>query len=98
RLAADESDDWLLHVRLDISRRYFFRRAADFADHHNPVRIRIFIEHADRIDEVRSDNRIASNADARRLSDLPLRQLADRFVRQCSAARNDADVAFKMNM
>src|SRR5262245_1074520 len=31
--ASDESGNWLGDMLLDVSRRFFFRRAADFADH-----------------------------------------------------------------
>ena len=37
---------------------------------------------------------IAADADAGRLADAELRQLADRFVGQRARARDDADVAF----
>src|SRR5260370_20678754 len=43
-LAGDESDYGLLDVRLDVGRRRLLRVAADFADHHDRVRIRIFVE------------------------------------------------------
>ena len=48
--------------------------------------------------KIRADDRIAADADARRLADLALRELSDRFVRQRSAARHDADVSFQMNV
>ena len=58
----------------------------------------IFIEEPDGIDEVRADDWIAADTDAGRLTDLPLRELPDRFVGQRSTARNHADVSFEMNM
>ena len=44
-----------------------------------------------RVDEAGADQRIAADADARRLSHALLRQLVDRFVGQRAALRDDAD-------
>ena len=41
---------------------------------------------------------IAADADAGRLADAELRELADRFVGQRARARDDADVAFLVNV
>src|SRR5215475_10148369 len=98
RLAADEADNGFFHVRFDVSGCFFFGSSADFADHDDPSRSGIFVEQPDRIDEVRTDNRIAADADACRLSDFAFRKLADGLVSECPAARNDADVSFKMDV
>ena len=65
-------------------------KPANFSDHDDPVRVRIVIEEPQRVNKCRSDNRVAADADARRLADAQSRELAHRFVGQCSAARNDA--------
>ena len=96
-LSGDESDDRLLHMLLDELRRNFFGVAADFADHHDRVRVGIVVEHANRIEKAGADDRIAADADARRLPDAELRELADRFVRQRAAAADDADISLLVN-
>ena len=91
-LSGDEADDRLLHVRLDVLGRGLFRIAADFADHDDRFRVRIFVEELDRIDEGGADDRIAADADAGRLADAELRQLTDGLIRQRAGAGHDADI------
>ena len=98
RLPGDESDHRLLHVRLHIGRGGLLRIAADLADHHDRVRVGILVEQSQRIQEIRADDRIAADADARRLPDSQFRQLAHRFIGQRAGARNHAHVAFLMNV
>ena len=47
-----------------------------------------------RVDEGGADQRIAADADARRLAQAELRQLMDRLVGERAALRHDADAAF----
>ncbi len=58
----------LLHVCLHVSRRGFFRAAADLADHDDGVRIRILIEEPNGIREAGADDRVAADPDTGRLS------------------------------
>src|SRR5262245_12982383 len=67
-LSANETDDRLRHIRLDVCRRLFFCSASDFTDHDDTGGFGILIEQFDRIDEVRSDDWIAANADTRGLA------------------------------
>ena len=53
----------------DVGRRRLFRVAADFADHHDGVRIGIRIEKLDGIEKRGADDRIAADADAGGLAD-----------------------------
>src|SRR5262245_46975131 len=96
--SGDESHHRLLHMILDILRRGLFGIAADLADHHDGVRIRIFVEQFERVHEVGPDNRIAANADASGLTDSELRQLADRFIRERARTRYHADVSLLVDM
>src|SRR5262249_2026638 len=98
RLSADEADDRLLNFRFDIGRSFFFGCSTDFTDHHNAMRVLILIEKADRIYEGRDDDRIATNSNRGGLADLSFRELSDRFVGEGSAAGNDSDIAFQMNV
>src|SRR5262245_5901598 len=98
RLSADEADDRLLNLRFDIGRSFFFGCSTDFTDHHNAMCVLILTEKANRIDEGRADDRIATNTNARRLANLSFRELSDRFVGEGSASRHDSDIALQMNV
>ncbi len=65
--------------------------AADLADHHDAVGLRIGFEERQQLDEVQPLDRIAADADARGLSDAELRALPHRLVRQRAGAADDAD-------
>src|SRR5262245_54769594 len=62
RLAADKSNDGLLHIGLDIGRSFLFRNAANFPNHDNAMSVGVFVEQTDRIDEVSPDYWIAADA------------------------------------
>src|SRR5687767_2236455 len=98
RLSANESDHGFLYLGFDVGGSFFFRGAANLPDHDDATSLRIFIEQTDRVDEVRPDDGIAANANARRLAELPACELAHGFIGQSAAARDNADVSFKMNM
>ena len=97
-LAGDEADHRLPDVCFDVGGRGLFRRAADLADHDDGVRVGIFVEQLERVDERRSDDRIAADADTGRLADAEAGQLTDRFIRQRARARHDAHVALLVNV
>src|SRR5215471_21301015 len=97
-LTADEADYGLLYICFDESRSFLFGRAADFSDHDNPAGLRIVVEQPDGIDKVSADDRVAADADAGRLADLPFCELTNSLVRQRSATRNHADIALEVNM
>ena len=88
-LAGDEGHDRLGHVLLHKRGRLLLRRAADLTDHDDGLGGRIVLERGQAVDEVRSRQRIAADADRRRLADGA--RLTDGFVRQSSRARHDAD-------
>ena len=67
---------------LDELRRSLFRVAANFSDHDHGFGLRIAVKQIKRVDKIRADNRIAANANRRRLPDSALRQLMHRFVSQ----------------
>src|SRR5579864_315945 len=98
RLARDEPHYRLLHMGLDVSRGGLLRITADFADHHDGMRVRIGVEKLQRVHEIRADNRIAANPDASRLTDSQARQLPHRFVSQGAGSRHHADVSFFMDV
>jgi hypothetical protein len=62
------------------------------------VRFRIVVEQFDDVEVRRAVDRIAADADAGGLADAAAGQLPDGLVSQRAAARNDADVAFFVNV
>src|SRR5262249_49071939 len=74
-LSRDEGDDRLPEVRLDPRGGVFLGAAADLADHDHRVGVRIVREQLQRVDVGRADERVAADADARRLPHAEARQL-----------------------
>ena len=83
---------------LDPFRRFFFGRAANFADQNHRVRVGIGFEKFHRIEMRHAVDRIATDADAGRLSVTARRQLPDRFVGQRAGTRNHADISRLVNV
>ena len=91
--ACDEGGNRLvLHVLLNPLRSVLFRRAADLTDHQNSVGVRIILEKLQSVDEVRSLDGVAADADRRRLADARVRELEGSLIRQGAGARDDADM------
>ena len=78
--ACNKTSDWLLHIRLDPTRGFDFVSAADFADHHHAIGVRVRMEERERFDETEAAHRVAADTDAGRLPDAALRSLPDRFI------------------
>ena len=55
----------VFHVIIDVLRRFFFVLTADLATHHDSVGFWILFEQLQRVDEVSSNDRIATDADRR---------------------------------
>ena len=72
----------------DVLRRLFFRAAADFSDQDHRVRIRVFSEGFQGVDESGPDERIAADPDAGALPDAPGGELVHRLVGQGTAPGN----------
>ena len=85
--------DRLLHLLLDELRRALLGAAADLADHDDAVRVRVGLEELEHVDEVHAADRVAADADARRLTDAERGELPDGLVGERAGARDDADVA-----
>src|SRR5678815_4220412 len=96
--ARDEADHGLLHVRLDPACAVLFVRTADFADHDDRFGIRIVVEHFHDVDVLQPVDRVAADADARRLAEPLLAQLADRFIGERARPRYHADRPFFVDM
>src|SRR5215472_12691818 len=90
-LPGDECDYGFLKVLLYILRGLLLGGSTDFADHDNRAGLGILVEQFQRIDVAGSDDRIATNSDAGRLTQAQLSQLVDRLVGEGSGARDDAD-------
>ena len=67
RLSGNEPDDGLRYVALHELRRLLLIRATDLPDHDDGGRLGIGFEGSQTMDEVCADERIAADADARRL-------------------------------
>src|SRR5690606_21839598 len=89
RAARDEADDRLFH-RLDVLGRLFLVGAADLADHHDHFGLGIFLKQLEHVDKPRADDRVAPDADARRLADPPGGKLVDYLVGERAAAGDEA--------
>src|SRR5947209_20606247 len=96
-LAGDEADHGLLYMRFDEFRSAFFGIAADFADHHDGVRIGIVVEEADRLQERCDDDGIASDSDAGGLADTEMCWLVHGFVGQRAEASHQAELDLLLN-
>ena len=96
--AGDEADHRLSHVGLDPARAVFLVGAADLADHDHRFGLRIVVEHLHHVEVLQAVDRVAADADARRLAEAELHQLADRFVGQRARARHHADAALLVDV
>src|SRR6185369_11490228 len=74
-LSRDEADDRLLQLGLDERRRVLLGAATDLADHDHRVGVGVVAEELERVDESGADDRVAADADARRLPDAAQREL-----------------------
>ncbi len=97
-LTADEPRHGLLHVQLDEFRGLLLGVAADLADHDDPLRLGIFLEQPQHVDELHALHGVAADADARRLTEAELSELVNRLVGQRAAARDDADRALLVDV
>src|SRR5690242_15058689 len=88
-LPSDESHDRLFHVRLDVIRSNLLGIPADFANHHDRLRASVLIEHLNRVEEASPDDRVAADADARRLSDAHPRELVHGLIGQRPAPAHE---------
>src|SRR5205823_753329 len=89
--ARDKTDDRLRKMFLYIFCRFFLSGAANLADHDHRVRAFIVLEEFERIEKLRSDNRIAADPDAGRLSKSKFGDLPYGLVGECAATRNQPD-------
>ena len=96
-LSRDEPHNRLFDVLLDVIGGGFLGVAADFSAKNDRVRFRVFVEQFERVEEVGADDRIAADADRRRLANAAHRQLVDRLVGQRARAGDDADPAGQKN-
>jgi hypothetical protein len=88
----NEADHRLLDVLFHEGRRGLLGVAADLADHHDGVGVRIFVEQPDGVHEIRADDRVAADADAGGLADAELVNWPHRFIGQRAGARDHAHV------
>ena len=82
-----------VHVLVDVARRLLLLVAADLADHHDELGLGIGLELLEHVDEARADDRVAADADDRRVADAGLGELVADLVRQRARARDEPDRA-----
>src|SRR5438105_9427127 len=97
-LTGNEAHHRLLERLLNIRRRLFLGRSADLADHRHGIGFGIVRKELQHVDKRRTDERIAANADARRLPHAQLRELMNRLIGERAALRDDADAAFAADL
>jgi hypothetical protein len=88
----------LLRPRLassDELGRFFFGRAADFADHDDRLGGFVGQEQLQDVDELGALDRVAADADGRGLAEAGVGGLEHGFIGQGARARDDADRAFE---
>src|SRR5690348_2576350 len=89
----DERDHWFADVLLDELRGLFLGTAPDLADHDDAFGLRIVLEQRQAVDEIHPVDRIATDADHRRLAEADVGGLEHGFVSQRARARHDRDLA-----
>src|SRR5437762_2129390 len=67
--AGDERSHRLAHLSLHEGGSLLLLLPADLADHHDPLGLRVLVEHVQHVDEAGADDRIAPDAHAGRLPD-----------------------------
>jgi len=80
RAACDEGGHGLGYMLSDILRGFFFGRAADLADHHDGFGGRVGLEKLQQVDERRSYNWVATEPDARGLSQAQFGELPNGLI------------------
>ena len=78
--AGDVREHRLRHLLLDEPRRLLLLVAADLADHDDDLRLRVGLEPLEHVDERRADDRVAADADDRRVAEPELGQLVADLV------------------
>ena len=96
--AGDVGDDGFVHVSLDVFGRFFFGRAADFADHDDALGLRVGLEGGEDVHEAGAVNRVAADTDAGGLAEADAGGLVHGFVGECAGAGDDADHAGLVNV
>jgi hypothetical protein len=91
--AGDVADDRLRHVLRDELGRLFLGRAADLAAHHDQLGLRVLLEERDDVDEARTRDGVAADADDARVAEAASRELVADLVGERAGAADDADVA-----
>ena len=89
--ARDVADDRLGDVLLDVRRRALFGVAADLADHHDRVGLRVVLERLEAVDVGGADDRVAADAHGR--GEAEVAQFVHHLVGQRAGLGDQADAA-----
>src|SRR5881397_3716226 len=94
----DQAHERLRHVLRRPRRRLDLLPAADLADHHDHVSVVVVLEGLEHDPEVRPVDRVAADADARRLPEPQLRHLRHGLVVERAAPRDDPHATLRIDM
>src|SRR4051812_10860803 len=93
REPSDVGEHRLRDVLGDVLRGLLLGVAADLAAHHDQLGLLVLLEELDDVDEVRARDRVAADADDRRVAEATLCQLVADLIGERARARHQADVA-----
>src|SRR5438093_6737616 len=96
-LTGDEANNGLRHLLANELRGLLFVGATDLAHHRNGLGLRVLLERRQAVDEIRPIDRIAADANARRLPEAGTSELIDDLIRQRTRTTHHADVARRAN-
>ena len=91
RTASDKRRNWLLHVHANPFGRVNFILTANLANHDHAFGLLIAVEHGKRLDEIQTLHRIATNTNARALTNSNARTLPHRLIGQRAGAANNSN-------
>mmetsp|Transcript_24059 Transcript_24059/g.67777 ORF Transcript_24059/g.67777 Transcript_24059/m.67777 type:complete len:251 (+) Transcript_24059:301-1053(+) len=98
--SSDETNDWLVGVSvlLEPFGGFLFGGSANLSDHDDALRLRVVGESLEAINEVGSVERVTADTDACRLAQSSHGRLVDSFVRQGSAAADNSNLAWSVDV
>ena len=92
------ANDGLRHPLRDEARGLLLLITADLADEHHDLRLGIGLEPPQDVDERRADDRVAADADDRRVPQPELGQLVPDLVRERPGARDEPDATLAKDL
>src|SRR6516165_6486907 len=98
RLAGNESNYRLLHVRFHISGCSLLRLTANLSDHDHDFSLGILVKQFQGIDKACADDRIASDSNGGILPDISVRELKYRLIGKRTRSGHNSHRPLAMNV